>query len=330
MLEFIELFFKNNMQKKSKTLGVRRNPGEFLLNRYANPSRQTGPSATVGYSHNPLKFNDYGRKYHPGEDPLITYGEVDDTTFASLDNQYINSEHHSFESTTKILYKYKDLCIKQAKSAHHEQGIDVHLRNGTIPTGIFTPLLSTLTKSICSPFDNSETFRNGLTEITEKCANDILQLLKSHWSERKSDLRDETNAMYSHLQNKLETCNNLEKTVLNQKMAGIAHNIMEEKQTLAKRRKIKYYKRTAELNLDTSPPPKKMTLELPVNYTQNEPANNTSVHDNFISTQNTGTSCQYNAPIGNTPYRNPVQITRLIKTDAKTAESTSGPYDGDQ
>ena len=139
------------MQRKGKTLGVKRKPGESLLNRYADPSRQTGPLTTVGHSHTPLNCYITGRKYQTGEHPLITC-EARVTTFASFENQYTNIEHHSIESTEKTLQRYRDLSIKQAKSAHHEKGIDVHMRNGTIPTGIFTPLYNTLTKNICSHY----------------------------------------------------------------------------------------------------------------------------------------------------------------------------------
>ncbi|MCU7801041.1 MAG: hypothetical protein KZQ70_13115 [gamma proteobacterium symbiont of Lucinoma myriamae] len=182
----------NNIQRR-KTLGMRK-PMAGLLNGYVTTVRQPEP-LTLTDTHTHKNHVCTGAQVTPPVGPALTSYTIPCESSRVKDLQFANSVDHNEIIATcawrQLTAKYKQMSIKQANAAHHDKFLTTHKHPGTLPSGIYNPIYSTLMEKIHMPFKSDELYKNKMADIATNCANEVLELLIKSWDRHKCTLKDE-------------------------------------------------------------------------------------------------------------------------------------------
>ena len=126
----------------------------------------------------------------------------------SVDNELSSHNLENF-SLRKIVYKYKDLCMKETAATHHEKSLAAFLERGETPQGIFKPIYKTLMSNMAVLFVHDEAFGQDLRHLTEVFCRNVSCSLMTFWCKRSNEMRKSARALKTEI---YTICNNTEDT----------------------------------------------------------------------------------------------------------------------
>ena len=98
-----------------------------------------------------------------------------------------------------MIYKYKDLCMKEAAATHHEKSLAAFHERGETPQGIFKPIFKTLMSNMAVPFIYDEAFGQDLRHLTEVFCRNVSCSLMTFWCKRSNEMRKSAHALKTEI-----------------------------------------------------------------------------------------------------------------------------------
>ena len=235
----------NDGQRSRRNLGLGQ-PGLSPLTGHVDNLRHCDLSAPARYLQTPSETVSIRHPgYAAGRDSLTSSvgpsgsARVEGSHFADLINHTDAHKSATWNTLKHKLCLYKNACIKQANAAHHEKIISAYTEKKTPPSGIFTPIMNTVSQIIKAPFNNSPSFQNKITEITRTYSLQIAETMRHSWRDRQTSLRKDVRSMKDNLYNIDLPCDNDEKRAFFKLLKTTENDIGRIKRKLAIKREWK-------------------------------------------------------------------------------------------